>query len=173
MQLLMIVATLIASLCFLKGFDTAPIHHKHLQSRSPQAQYNRNGPQTRPQARPYTANARLKTICSPFRPKPRPQPGPSRNAHGTGKFAPVKLGSQPDVSHPLHYWDFGGQANAYTSNCLHFKFQLGLHQIIKGIHHPSFIESITTLMINYLIDYALLPPPNFLILCSQSDTKKL
>ncbi|KAH9459359.1 hypothetical protein MJO28_017159 [Puccinia striiformis f. sp. tritici] len=110
MQLLMIGATLIASLCFLEGFSPSPIHHKHLQGRSAQAQYNRDGPQRpriRPQARPrlsiYTDNPMMTTSYNPFiRPQDRP-----KHAMRVDRNSVHKAGS---------FWDFGGQARPYTSD---------------------------------------------------------
>ncbi|POW00066.1 hypothetical protein PSHT_13249 [Puccinia striiformis] len=114
MQLLMVVATLISFLCFLEGFSAAPIHHKHLQGRSPQAQYNRDGPQSRPKARPFTANARLKTSYNPFRPKPRPQLAHSRNDHGKV----ILVGGKPARIRPYNFWDYGGQYDFHRYEAL-------------------------------------------------------
>ncbi|KAH9445725.1 hypothetical protein MJO28_012410 [Puccinia striiformis f. sp. tritici] len=109
MRLSMIVATLIVYLCFLEGFSTAPVHNKDLQGRSAQAQYNRDGPNTRTRAPPLTANARV-----------RPSYGPTRNARGKGGLLPNLLGKK---AKPNYYkisnfslWGWGGHDRTYTSD---------------------------------------------------------
>ncbi|KAH9449580.1 hypothetical protein MJO28_010704 [Puccinia striiformis f. sp. tritici] len=110
MQLLMIVAALLASLCFLEGFSSSPIHHKHLQGRSPQAQYNRNGPQRSRYSPPRSSSARLLTdnpmMTTSYNPFIRPQDRPKHSMR-VDRNSVHKAGS---------FWDFGGQARPYTSD---------------------------------------------------------
>ncbi|POW20625.1 hypothetical protein PSHT_03324 [Puccinia striiformis] len=93
----------------LEGFSTAPVHNKDLQGRSAQAQYNRDGPNTRTRAPPLTANARV-----------RPSYGPTRNARGKGGLLPNLLGKK---AKPNYYkisnfslWGWGGHDRTYTSD---------------------------------------------------------
>ncbi|KAH9440754.1 hypothetical protein MJO28_006799 [Puccinia striiformis f. sp. tritici] len=105
MRLLVIVATVIASLSTLEGSSAAPLPKSHLRGRSaqPQPQYNRSptpAPKFKP--RPFNANARasLATSYSPFKPKgpkvkPKSRIKPVKGFSGTSFAGAVLMWGDP------------------------------------------------------------------------------